>query len=202
MSVLLAGFLMGLSLIVAIGAQNAYVLRMGLARTHTITVVAICAISDVALIGLGVGGLGRVFLAWPPLLTIFKWVGVAYLGYFALASLRRALRRNSLESSGAGVSSRARVVLTTLSLTFLNPHVYLDTVLLLGTIGNQYADQRWWFALGACMASLLWFSSLGFGAKFASGLMAKPLTWRVLDSSIALVMLGTAIKLATLHLSR
>jgi len=202
MSVLLAGFLMGLSLIVAIGAQNAYVLRMGLARTHTITVVAICAISDVALIGLGVGGLGRVFLAWPPLLTIFKWVGVAYLGYFALASLRRALRRNSLESSGAGVSSRARVVLTTLSLTFLNPHVYLDTVLLLGTIGNQYADQGWWFALGACMASLLWFSSLGFGAKFASGLMAKPLTWRVLDSSIALVMLGTAIKLATLHLSR
>jgi len=202
MSVLLAGFLMGLSLIVAIGAQNAYVLRMGLARTHTITVVAICAISDVALIGLGVGGLGRVFLAWPPLLTIFKWVGVAYLGYFALASLRRALRRNSLESSGAGVSNRARVVLTTLSLTFLNPHVYLDTVLLLGTIGNQYADQGWWFALGACMASLLWFSSLGFGAKFASGLMAKPLTWRVLDSSIALVMLGTAIKLATLHLSR
>jgi len=89
-----------------------------------------------------------------------------------------------------------------LSLTFLNPHVYLDTVLLLGTIGNQYADQGWWFALGACMASLLWFSSLGFGAKFASGLMAKPLTWRVLDSSIALVMLGTAIKLATLHLSR
>ena len=193
---------MGFSLIVAIGAQNAYVLRMGLARTHTITVVAICAISDVALIGLGVGGLGRVFLAWPPLLTIFKWVGVAYLGYFALASLRRALRRNSLESSGAGVSSRARVVLTTLSLTFLNPHVYLDTVLLLGSIGNQYADRRWWFALGACMASLLWFSSLGFGAKFASGLMAKPLTWRVLDSSIALVMLGTAIKLATLHLSR
>jgi L-lysine exporter family protein LysE/ArgO len=202
MSVLLAGFLMGLSLIVAIGAQNAYVLRIGLARTHTITVVAICAISDVVLIGLGVGGLGRVFLAWPPLLTIFKWVGVAYLGYFALASLRRALRRNSLESSGAGVSSRARVVLTTLSLTFLNPHVYLDTVLLLGSIGNQYADRRWWFALGACMASLFWFSSLGFGAKFASGLMAKPLTWRVLDSSIALVMLGTAIKLATLHLSR
>lgn len=193
---------MGLSLIVAIGAQNAYVLRIGLARTHTITVVAICAISDVVLIGLGVGGLGRVFLAWPPLLTIFKWVGVAYLGYFALASLRRALRRNSLESSGAGVSSRARVVLTTLSLTFLNPHVYLDTVLLLGSIGNQYADRRWWFALGACMASLFWFSSLGFGAKFASGLMAKPLTWRVLDSSIALVMLGTAIKLATLHLSR
>ena len=201
MAVVLAGFLTGFSLIVAIGAQNAYVLRMGLARAHVVWIVGICALSDIALIALGVGGLGRLFLTWPHLLSVFQWLGVAYLGYFALSSLRKAFRTESLSPADAVVERRASVVLTTLSLTFLNPHVYLDTVLLLGSIGNQYGQQRWWFAGGACVASLLWFSLLGFGARLASGIMARPRTWRILDCSIAAVMVAVAIKLATLHLA-
>ena len=196
-----AGMLAGLSLIIAIGAQNAFVLRMGLARRYVALIVSICALSDIALIALGIGGLGSVIRSSPTVLQVFRWVGVAYLSYFALTSLRHAMRPGALDADGVAPVSRRSVITTTLALTFLNPHVYLDTVLLLGSIGNQYGHLRWVFALGASTASLLWFSSVGFGARLASRLMSRPLTWRVLDSVIAVVMLLIAIKLATTHLS-
>jgi L-lysine exporter family protein LysE/ArgO len=198
---LVAGFLTGLSLIVAIGAQNAYVLRMGLSRSHVTLIVTICATSDVVLIAVGVGGLGSVIRSAPTILDIFRWVGVGYLVCFAFTSFRRALHPGALVPSGAPGVSTTSVVSTTLALTFLNPHVYLDTVLLLGSIGNQYGHLRWVFAFGAGVASLVWFSSLGFGARFASRFMARPGTWRVLDIVIGVIMTLVAIKLATTHLS-
>jgi L-lysine exporter family protein LysE/ArgO len=197
---LVAGFLAGLSLIIAIGAQNAFVLRMGLSRSYVALIVTICALSDVTLIVLGVGGLGRVIRSAPVVLQVFRWVGVAYLSYFALTSFRRAVHPGALEPTTSRPSSRRSVVTTTLALTFLNPHVYLDTVLLLGSIANQYGHLRWSFAIGASLASLLWFSSLGFGARLASRMMSRPLTWRVLDIVIGVVMVLIALKLATTRL--
>lgn len=201
MGALVAGFLAGLSLIIAIGAQNAFVLRMGLSRSYVALTVAICALSDVALIALGVGGLGGVIRSVPSLLQLFRWVGVAYLLYFAATSFRRAYHPGALEPTGSRPLSRRSAVTTTLALTFLNPHVYLDTVLLLGSISNQYGHMRWTFAIGASTASLLWFSSLGFGARLASRLMSRPLTWRVLDTVIGVVMVLIALKLTTTRLA-
>jgi L-lysine exporter family protein LysE/ArgO len=200
-SALVAGFLAGLSLIIAIGAQNAFVLRMGLSRNYVALIVSICAVSDVALIALGIGGLGGVIRSVPVVLQVFRWVGVTYLTYFAVNSFRHAMHPGTLEPAESRPLSRRSVVRTTLALTFLNPHVYLDTVLLLGSIANQYGHLRWVFAIGASAASLLWFSSLGFGARLASRLMSRPITWRVLDSVIGVVMLLIALKLAATRLS-
>ena len=195
MGAMLAGLLTGLSLIIAIGAQNAYVLRMGLSRQHVGLVVAICAVSDVVLIALGIVGIGSVIRSAPWALQALRWVGVAYLTFFALRSFWRALRPGVLLPSDAQKPATRTVVATTLAFTFLNPHVYLDTVLLLGSIGNQYRQGRWLFALGASMSSLMWFSGLGYGARFASRMMSRPITWRVLDSGIGVVMLLIALKL-------
>jgi L-lysine exporter family protein LysE/ArgO len=196
-----AGFLTGLSLIIAIGAQNAYVLRMGLARRHVVPIVAICTLSDVALIAGGVGGLGGVIRSAPTALQVFRWVGVAYLAYFALTSFRRATHPGALDANEPLSVTRSSVVSTTLALTFLNPHVYLDTVLLLGSIANQYGHHRWSFALGAALASAAWFSSLGFGARLASRFMSRSVTWKVLDIVIGVIMTAVAIKLAFTHLT-
>jgi L-lysine exporter family protein LysE/ArgO len=193
----LAGFLTGLSLIVAIGAQNAYLLRLGLTRQFIGLAVAICAVSDVVLILLGIGGIGRLIRSAPWALDILKWVGVVYLLGYAAHSFWRARRPSVLLPADAQRPSRRSVVLTTLAFTFLNPHVYLDTVLLLGSIGNQYGSGRWRFALGACVASIAWFSGLGFGARSASRFMARPVTWRVLDVVIGVVMLLVAFNVAT-----
>jgi L-lysine exporter family protein LysE/ArgO len=195
MTAALAGLLTGLSLIVAIGAQNAYVLRLGLARHFVGLAVFICASADVALIVLGIGGIGRIVHAFPVVLQIIKWVGVVYLIGFALLSFWRARRSEVLLPSEADPPTRRVVALTTLAFTFLNPHVYLDTVLLVGSIGNQYGAHRWWFAVGAGMASVLWFTALGFGARAASRLMSRPITWRVLDIVIGIVMLTIAVNL-------
>src|ERR1035441_10529583 len=145
MGALLAGLLTGLSLIVAIGAQNAYVLRMGLSRHHISLIVAICAASDIVLIILGIAGIGSIIRSEPSALHVLRWVGVVYLSLFALRSFWRALRPGVLLPSEALKPTRRAVVSTTLAFTFLNPHVYLDTVLLLGSIGNQYGHQRWLF---------------------------------------------------------
>jgi L-lysine exporter family protein LysE/ArgO len=195
MGALLAGLLTGLSLIVAIGAQNAYVLRMGLSRHHISLIVAICAASDIVLIVLGIAGIGSIIRSEPSALQILRWVGVVYLSLFALRSFWRALRPEVLLPSESLKPTRRAVVSTTLAFTFLNPHVYLDTVLLLGSIGNQYGHQRWLFALGASMSSLAWFSGLGYGARFASRLMSRPVTWRALDCVIGVVMLLIALRL-------
>lgn len=192
----LPGLLTGLSLIIAIGAQNAFVIRQGLTKKHVLLVVAICAISDVLLILLGVAGLGALISGLPWLLEIIRWFGVAYLTWFGIRSIRSAFKTQALDASGVQSGSAKTVVLSALGFTFLNPHVYLDTVILLGSIGNQFGQDKWWFAFGAVVASILWFSSIGFGARAASRFMAKPVFWKVLDLVIASVMFGIAIMLA------
>ena len=192
----LPGLLTGLSLIIAIGAQNAFVIRQGLTKKHVLLVVALCAIFDAVLILLGVAGLGALISGLPWLLEIIRWFGVAYLTWFGIRSIRSAFKTQVLDASGVQSGSAKTVVLSVLGFTFLNPHVYLDTVILLGSIGNQFGQDKWWFALGAAVASILWFSAIGFGAKAASRFMSKPVFWKVLDLVIAAVMFGIAILLA------
>ncbi len=185
------GFLAGLSLIVAIGAQNAYVLRQGIARQQTGTVVAICAISDALLITLGVAGVGLVVQQHPTVLLVFKVAGTLYLVWFAIASFRRAAKAGGLQAAVANAGKRS-VVLTTLALTYLNPHVYLDTVLMMGNLANQQGPLRWWFALGAATASVVWFTGLGFGGRALAPYLARPKVWRIIDIAIGCTMLVIA----------
>ena len=167
MTAILPGFLTGLSLIVAIGAQNAFVLRQGLLRKHVLVMVLICAISDATLIILGVLGLGALISALPWLLEVIRWVGVAFLVWYGSTSLKRFMKNESLKAAEAGSGNLKQTALTTLALTFLNPHVYLDTVIFIGGIANQFGDQKWMFVIGAVTASFMWFFSLGFGASKA-----------------------------------
>ena len=193
----LAGLVTGLSLIVAIGAQNAYVLRQGLAREHVGVVVAICALSDAVLIVAGVAGIGTIVERAPTALTVVRWLGVAFLTWYGVSSLLRARRTESLHAAAGRTTSRGSAIARATALTWLNPHVYLDTVLLLGSIANHEGPSgRWWFALGACLASLLWFAGLGYGARLASRVLARPRAWQVLDLAIGLVMLAIAAMLA------
>jgi L-lysine exporter family protein LysE/ArgO len=194
----LTGLVTGLSLIVAIGAQNAYVLRQGLAREHVGAVVLICTLSDVVLVLAGVAGIGTIVEEAPWALTVVRWLGVAFLSWYAVGSLLRARRTESLRVAGDGTTSLRAAAGRAVALTWLNPHVYLDTVLLLGSIANhQDGDGRWWFALGACVASAAWFTGLGYGARLASPVLASPRAWQVLDVAIGLVMLVIAARLAT-----
>ena len=193
----LAGLLAGLSLIVAIGAQNAYVLRQGLARHHLAAIVAVCALSDLVLILAGVTGIGTIVEQAPWVLTLVRWLGVAFLVWYAVGSLRRARHAESLAAGGAAAESRRRVIGRAVALTWLNPHVYLDTVLLLGSIANTHGSSgRWWFAAGAGLASVLWFTGLGYGARLLAPLLARPRAWQVLDVLIAVTMLLIALQLA------
>jgi L-lysine exporter family protein LysE/ArgO len=193
-----SGLLAGLSLIIAIGAQNAFVIRQGLTKKYVLIVVAICAISDVVLILAGVAGLGAIINAQPVALEVIRWAGVAYLLWFAFKSVRAALGTNRLDATGTPSANLKTTVLTVLAMTWLNPHVYLDTVVFLGAVANQFTQDRWWFAAGASTGSILWFFSLGFGAVAASRFMSKPLFWKILDSLIAAVMVTLAITLATM----
>ena len=194
---LVTGLLTGLTLIVAIGAQNAFVLRQGLAREHVGVVVAICAVSDAALIVAGVAGIGTIVEQAPVAVDVVRWLGVAFLTWYGVSSLLRARHAGALEAEGErGLSRRGAVVRVT-ALTFLNPHVYLDTVLLLGSLAaHEGPDGRWWFAAGAAFASLAWFIGLGYGARLLSPLLAKRRAWQVLDVLIGLTMLAIALKLA------
>ena len=195
MTSLVPGFLTMASLIIAIGAQNAYVLRTGLSRHHLGVVVAVCALSDAVLVVAGVLGVGGLVTAHPGLLTVVRWVGAAYLVGYGLLCLRNARHPKALEADGTS-SSRRGVLTTVLALTWLNPHVYLDTVLLVGSIANQQGpDGRWWFTAGAVVASVAWFTALGYGARLLAPLFARPATWRVLDLVIALVMFAIAATL-------
>ncbi|WGL52324.1 LysE/ArgO family amino acid transporter [Nocardioides sp. BP30] len=192
-----AGLLAGLTLIVAIGAQNAYVLRQGLLRSHIGPVVAVCALSDLILIAAGVSGIGAIVAHAGWVLTVVRWFGVAFLVWYAVGSLRRARHAESLAAAAeARQDSRGRVLARVVALTWLNPHVYLDTVLLLGSIAQGYHGQRWWFAVGAGLASIVWFSALGFGARLAAPVLALPRAWQVLEVLIGLTMLLIAVKLA------
>ncbi|MGO1053415.1 LysE/ArgO family amino acid transporter [Crossiella sp. CA198] len=193
---LAAGLGTGLSLIIAIGSQNAFVLRQGLRREHVLPVVAICGISDAVLIVAGVSGIGGLVQLWPGALTVVGWAGAVFLVGYGLLAARRALRPSALQAGTTGGGSVRAAILTCLALTWLNPHVYLDTVLLLGSVGNGYGAARWIFAAGAVAGSLLWFGALGFGARSLSGLFAKPVAWRVLDSLIAVTMLVLGVTMA------
>ena len=196
MIALIPGFLTGLSLIVAIGAQNAFVIRQGLLRSHVLLVVIVCSVSDALLIVLGTGGLGKVVQSNPNLLTFIRWFGVVYLTWFGIKSLRSAFKENQLLATGQAEISWKRILTTVLALTYLNPHVYLDTLIFVGSIANQFDGDKWFFALGASLASVVWFSTIGFGARAASHLMSKPIFWRILDISIALIMFSIALTLA------
>lgn len=192
-----AGLGTGLSLIVAIGAQNAYVLRQGLRREHVGVVVAICALSDAALILAGVTGIGVIVDRAPWLLTVIRLGGAAFLLAYGVLAARRALRAEHLDADTHGRRMPLRqAVLTTLALTWLNPHVYLDTVLLLGSIANSHpGSERWAFAGGAAAGSLLWFGALGYGARLLSGVFARPRAWMILDIVIAIVMITLGVSL-------
>ena len=192
----IAGLLTGLSLIIAIGAQNAFVLRQGIRREHVGVVVAICALSDAVLIAAGNLGIGVLVTTFPVVLEVLKWGGVAYLLWFAFSSFRSALQAQGLKEDAA--RSAGSVVATTLALTWLNPHVYLDTVVMLGNLANQYGAERWLYSAGAAAGSVLWFTGLGFGARALAKPLAKPSVWRVIDVVIGLVMVAIAIRLATL----
>lgn len=208
----LAGLGLGLSLIVAIGAQNMFVLRQGIRREHVLAVAAVCAASDAVLIVLGVSGLGLAVQAAPWLVEVARWAGFAFLlGYAALAA-RRALRptgatlavapepdatpRSTRPTQLTAAGTRlAPVLATCLALTWLNPHVYLDTVFLLGSVASAHGDLRWWFAGGAATASVVWFFGLAIGARYLGRWLATPRAWRILDGVIAVVMVAIAVSL-------
>lgn len=192
------GLFTGLSLIIAIGAQNAFVIRQGLTRSHVFAVVAICTIIDASLIALGIGGLGAAIQGLPWLLEVIRWFGVAYLTWFGIKSIISATKSESLDASGVESKSLGKVIATVVTLSLLNPHVYLDTVIFVGGVGNTFGENRWSFALGAMLASALWFTGIGYGAKAASRFMSKPIFWKVLDSLIAVIMFTLAVMLATL----
>ena len=190
------GFGMMMSLIVAIGAQNTFLLRQAILRSHVALLVLICWLSDVLLVMAGVSGLGAIVDRVPAALTVIKFCGAAVLlGYAALAA-RRAIVGESLEVDEQGVRrSLASVIGTCLAMTWLNPHVYLDTVLMIGGVANSHGDLRWWFAAGSMLASLTWFAALGFGAGLLRPALRTPRAWRILDSIIAVIMIATAIRL-------
>jgi len=215
---LIAGFVTGASLIIAIGAQNAFVLRQGLLRQNVLAIVLVCSLSDIALITAGVAGVGAVVTAAPAVMTVIRVAGALFLLGYAVLAIRRAIRPQALTTEGADEhgpgehgagehgadnhsarSSRSALgvaIFTALALTWLNPHVYLDTVVLLGSLASSHgASGKWIFAVGACCASILWFGSLGFGARYLGRVFARPAAWRALDAIIAIVMISLAINL-------
>jgi len=211
---LLAGLGLGFSLIVAIGAQNLFVLRQGIRRDHVGLVAAICTVSDMTLILVGISGIGAATAAWPWLISVVRWAGAAFLLGYGVLAARRALRpaeaglaaefeaEPESQFRGGGIATAARtttgtatVALTALALTWLNPHVYLDTVFLLGSVGASHGEQRWTFAAGAMTASTIWFFGLAYGARLLSGVLAGPRAWRILDAGIAVVMIVLGVSL-------
>lgn len=192
----LQGLGTGAGLIIAIGAQNAFVLNRGLTRNHHLTVALICALSDALLITLGLSGMGIVLAHSEALAVWATWLGVAFLFWYGLRSFRSALRSGSLEAQERARMGLGATVVATLAVTFLNPHVYLDTVLLLGSIGGRYPEaQRFFFGAGAVTASLLWFLALGLGARLLLPFFRHPRSWAVLDVLVGLTMWGVAASL-------
>ena len=196
MFALLSGLLTGFSLIIAIGAQNAFLIRQGLTRKYAGMIIVMASVGDAILISLGTLGLGALVTHIPIALEVIRWVGVAYLAWFALGALRKAFASEQLAVTLSESGSRKTVALTLLALTFLNPHVYIDTVLLLGSISSQFGADRWWFAIGAITANTIWFTSTVLASRLAARLMSRPVFWRILDLSIAVVMIAIAITLA------
>ncbi|MDT5208214.1 MAG: L-lysine exporter family protein LysE/ArgO [Mycobacterium sp.] len=194
-SPLILGFIASFTLIAAIGAQNAFVLRQGIRREHVLPVVAMCTVSDIVLISAGIAGIGALISAHPGALNIAKFGGALFLVGYGLLAARRAWRPSSLSPSEKAPARLIEVLVTCAALTFLNPHVYLDTVVLLGALANEHRDERWLFGVGAVTASAVWFVGLGLGARRLAGLFATPMTWRILDGLIAIMMVGLGVSI-------
>lgn len=189
------GLLVAGGLIMAIGAQNAFVLAQGLRREHHVPVAMLCIVCDAILVAAGVFGLANILVQNPALLAVARWGGVIFLTWYGVQALRRACSRQSLEQSAtAGQRSRRAVLLSALAVTLLNPHVYLDTVLLIGSLGAQQSVPGAYVA-GAASASLLWFSTLAIGAAWLAPWLARPATWRLLDLMVAVMMFSVAAQL-------
>ncbi len=191
-----AGMATGLALIVAIGSQNAFVLRCGIRREHVLPIVLFCAASDALLIAAGVGGAGAVLRGNALLMDITRYGGALFLASYGLLAARRAWAGAHLHVEAQSSGSLGTALAACFAFTFLNPHVYLDTVILLGTVASQRGEsERWVFGIGAMCGSLLWFSALGFGARLLAPWFEKAVAWRILDSLIAIVMLALAVSL-------
>jgi L-lysine exporter family protein LysE/ArgO len=195
-SPLVVGFLASFTLIAAIGAQNAFVLRQGVRGEHVLAVAAVCTASDILLIGAGIAGFGVLITAHPGALSIATFGGMVFLVGYGLLTARRAWRPSALTLSEKAPSRLLDVLVTCLAMTWLNPHVYLDTVVLLGALANEHRDERWLFGIGAVTASAVWFFSLGLGARRLAGVFATAMTWRILDGLIAVTMVALGVSLA------
>ncbi len=197
MEIFLTGLLLGGSLIIAIGSQNAYVLKQGLLKSHVFIICLICALSDALLIILGTSGVGAIIEKHPEWLKAVTWFGAAYLIAFAFMSFRAAFNGETLQTASNTTSQSTKTVVTTvLALTFLNPHVYLDTVLLIGSIASSYSGaDKIYFMLGTVSASFIWFFGLGYGARFLSPLFSNPKAWKILNIMIGIVILWIAYRL-------
>lgn len=193
---LLSGFFLGGSLIVAIGAQNAFILRQGLLNRHVFILCLICSLSDAVLIAAGVAGLGTLVAQSPWLVRIVTVGGAIFLFAYAALAFRRAIRPDVLRAAKSGEADLGAAIAACLAFTFLNPHVYLDTVLLVGSVSATYpASERLAFGIGAVAASFVWFYGLGYGARLLQPFFARPSAWRILDCAIGLVMALIAISL-------
>ncbi|NNE63931.1 MAG: amino acid transporter [Gammaproteobacteria bacterium] len=196
MDTFIYGFSLGFSLILAIGAQNAFVLKQGLKTEHVFLVCFICALSDAVLILLGVSGFHFLLSQFPALVTVTRYGGALFLLVYGFLSFRSALiSKHSLKPGESTAGSARRAALTCLAFTWLNPHVYLDTVVLLGSISAQFKGQLVEFAAGATSASFVFFFSLGYGARLLRGIFEKPRAWQVLEILIGLIMWAIAVKL-------
>ena len=193
--IFLKGAMLGASLIVAIGPQNAFILRQGLQRRHVFLSAAIGTLVDAGLILIGVSGLALALKSFPQVLTAIRWAGAAFLFLYGVRSFNAARRAQSLETRGASQAGAEKTAITLLGFSLLNPHVYLDTVLLLGGIGASYGAGRFVFAAGAMGASAVWFFGLAYGARFLAPLFARPRAWQVLDLLIGVVMWSIAASL-------
>ena len=189
MTAFVPGFALSLTLILAIGAQNAFVLKQGIKRMHVGLIVLTCVLSEFALIFAGVGGFGALIEAVPSLGTIARWGGAAFLVFYGALSLHRAFSPGAgLQAAGQTEQSWQSAVLTCLAITWLNPHVYLDTVVLIGAVASQYGADRWWFGAGAVSASAGFFLLLGYGGAVFQPVFASPKAWQILDVGVALLM--------------
>jgi len=197
LSAILTGFTTGAGLIMAIGAQNAFALRQGLQRNFVWSVVAICSLGDIVLILSGVAGIGRLVTTWPGLLQILKFAGAGFLAVYGVMAAWRSIKgAEVLKPAKESEESRTKVLMTCVAFTFLNPHVYLDTMVLVGSLSTRYPGTgKWMFGLGACISSVVWFTTLTFGARFLQPVFHKPVAWRILDAAIAIFMLSLSIML-------
>ncbi|RYE70354.1 MAG: amino acid transporter [Rhizobiaceae bacterium] len=192
----LTGFVMSAALIMAIGAQNLFVLRQGLKREHVGAIVLFCGSADTLLIVAGVAGVGATLAAIPQLTLALTWGGVAFLSWYGLKAFHRMMTHTAITANSPPAISLGRALATTAAITFLNPHVYLDTVLLMGAAGStQSSAHRPVFVAGAATASITWFSALGFGARILAPVLARPSAWRVLDALVGTLMLALAASL-------